>query len=369
MKGVVIQARRLGLLPSLPPKPASSFACGKPSSQIERKQLIARFAAPIGILTRGRDCVTGKAHSCSWLKDVKSERLLLVIADDIGIGPNTTAGILQLASRGIVTGSVLLVNSPYAVEGVRKWLQLASPVELGWHPCLTLDSPLAPASQVPSLVQPDGTFWPLGGFLKRWFLGLLKPREIELEWRLQLKRFIELVGHPPLFVNCHQHVGLFAPVGEILLRILSELPIRSYVRRIQEPWSIINKLGVARLKRVFLGWLGRRLSRIQEAHGFAGNDWLAGIANPAAIDDPEFFVRWLRAMPGQVVELMCHPGQYDPTLIGRDCTASDGLLQQRVNELRWLRDPSFLDVVNDAGFRLVSPSEFLDARLPLARCA
>jgi len=34
-------------------------------------------------------------------------RLLLVIADDIGIGPNTTTGILQLASHGIATGSGL----------------------------------------------------------------------------------------------------------------------------------------------------------------------------------------------------------------------------------------------------------------------
>jgi hypothetical protein len=138
---------------------------------------------------------------------------------------------------------------------------------------------------------------------------------------------------------------------------------------VQEPWSVVRDVPGTRFKRVFLGWLGRRLSRLQEAHGFPGNDWLAGITNPAGVDDPEFFVKWLRAMPGQVVELMCHPGRFDPTLIGRDCTDTDGLLQQRVNELRWLRDPSFLDAVDDAGFQLVSPSEFIEAKLPLSRCA
>ena len=288
-----------------------------------------------------------------------SPRLLLVIADDLGIGPNTTAGILQMAAQGVVTGSVLLVNSPYAEQAVAKWRQLGSSLDIGWHPNLTLDSPLAPPSQTRSLIQLDGTFWPLKHFLKRWLLGLLDMQEIEREWQTQLERFIALVGHPPLFVNCHQHVGVFAPVGEVLTRVLSRLKVKPYVRRIQEPWPVVRDLAGARLKRSFLGWLGRRQCRLLDAQGFPGNDWLAGITKPACVLDPDFFVRRLRTMPGQVVELMCHPGRLDATLVGRDCTEADGLLEQRVNELRWLRDPSFLDAVKDAGFRLVSPTEFV----------
>jgi predicted glycoside hydrolase/deacetylase ChbG (UPF0249 family) len=297
------------------------------------------------------------------------KRKLLVIADDIGIGPNTTAGILQLAGQGIVTGSALLVNSPYAADAIRKWRQLGATLDLGWHPNLTLDSPLAPALEVPSLVRPDGTFWPLGAFLKRWLLGLLNSKEIELELRLQLRRFRELVGHAPVFVNTHQHVALFSPIGEILLRILSELPMRPYVRRVREPWPVLRKLPGARVKRAFLGWLGRRLSRIQEAHGFPGNDWMAGIAKPECALDPDFFVNWLTSMPGDVVELMCHPGRLDGTLVGRDCTNDDGLMEQRVNEMRWLRDPSFLQAADDAGFRLVSPSELIGTRWQSRQCA
>jgi chitin disaccharide deacetylase len=193
--------------------------------------------------------------------------------------------------------------------------------------------------------------------LQRWALGLLNPREIQLELQLQLQRFIELVGAPPTFVNSHQHVALFAPVGEILLQLLARLRVKPYVRRIQEPWPVVRALAGARLKRAFLGWLGRRLSRMQEAHGFPGNEWLAGITVPRSVEDAGFFVRWLRAMPGQVVELMCHPGQLDTTLLGRDCTSADGLLQQRVNELRWLGEPAFMNAIEDAGFRLTTPGE------------
>ena len=289
----------------------------------------------------------------------KRPRRLLVIADDFGIGVDTTAGILELAACGVVTGSVLLVNAPAAVEGIRQWRRLGAPLELGWHPNLTLDSPLAPPAQVPSLVRPDGAFWPLGPFLKRWLVGRLAPHEIHLELTLQLRHFIDLVGHPPRFVNSHQHIALFPPIGKILLQVLGKLGIRPYVRRVQEPWSVVAKLPGARLKRIFLSCLGRRMTRIQEAHGFPGNDWLAGISNPRMAADSRFFTRRLLMMPGQVVELMCHPGHNDATLVGRDCTATDGLMQQRVNELRWLKENAFEEAVKNAGFRLTTPSEFL----------
>ena len=89
-------------------------------------------------------------------------RVLLVVADDFGIGPHTTAGILHLARKQIVSASVLIVNSPYAEEAVATWRSAGRPMDLGWHPNLTLDAPVLPAAQVPSLVDGQGRFRPLG---------------------------------------------------------------------------------------------------------------------------------------------------------------------------------------------------------------
>lgn len=300
---------------------------------------------------------------------MKHARRLLIIADDFGIGFNTTTGILQLAAKGLLTGSSLIVNTADAAESVRRWRTLGSRLELGWHPNLTLDAPLAEAGQVASLVREDGRFWPLRAFLKRWWLGKLDPGEIALELHLQLRRFIELVNHPPTFVSFHHHVGLLKPIGAILLDHLSELHVKPYVRRVQEPWSLIATLGGARLKRALLNRMGRRASQLQAERGFPGNDWLAGIANPRDVGDPQFFLRWLRAIPGDIVELMCHPGLHDPTLLGRACTESDGMLDQRVNEMRWLFDPTFMETVRAAGFRLTAPSELLFDARALALCS
>jgi predicted glycoside hydrolase/deacetylase ChbG (UPF0249 family) len=290
------------------------------------------------------------------------QRLLAVVADDFGIGPSTSAGILHMARRGCVTASVLLVNSPYAEASVRSWRQHGCPMELGWHPNLTLDAPILPLRHVPSLVGPDGLFGPLGRFLRRWLCGRLAVAEIEAELDAQLRRFRELVGHWPTVVNTHQHVGLFAPVGAALLRVLTRRGCRPYVRRVQEPLRTLRQVPGARVKRVVLHHLGRDIARQQAAFGFPGNDWLAGITDPPCVKDAQFFARWLHALPGSRVEFMCHPGYRDQTLIGRDCGEHDGLLQRRVDELTLLEQTDFLGAIGDAGFTLVPPAHFLAGR-------
>ena len=288
-------------------------------------------------------------------------RVLLVVADDFGIGPATTAGILHLAGKGVVTGTVLLVNSPYAEEAVGLWNRGGRAVDLGWHPNLTLDGPVLSPGHVPSLVDADGKFYPLPHFLRRWTLGRMAAREIEAEFRAQLLRFRELTGQAPALVNAHQHIILFPPLGSIILDVMRRQGCFPYVRRVREPWRNLCRVPGARNRRLLLNTLGRSQSRRQADRGFPGNDWLAGVTGPGWVRDPLFHRRWLACTPGQVVELVCHPGFEDRTLIGRDCVDGDGLMQWRVDELSQLDRPEFFDFVARAGFRLTSPTVWLQS--------
>ncbi len=283
-------------------------------------------------------------------------RYLVVTADDFGIGPATSQGILELARRGIVTCTVLLVNSPHATAAVHAWRRENLPLEVGWHPCLTLDEPILPAHKAPSLVDENGRFWRLGRFMRRLAARQIRTDEIEAELRAQYNRFREIVGRPPTVVNSHHHVQVFPPVGEILLRILCGRGALPYVRRIREPWRALTRVPGARLKRSFLSWLGRRDAALQRAAGFPGNDWLAGVTDPPCVADPDFLVRWLARVPGRIVELTCHPGHLDTTLIGRDCTTTDGQLQRRVHEFHRLQEPTFREACARAGFTLIAPT-------------
>src|SRR5205814_1036075 len=142
-------------------------------------------------------------------------------------------------------------------------------------------------------------------------------------------------------VNSHHHVQVFQPMGAILIRLLATCRPVPYVRRIREPWQTLLAVPGARCKRLLLTALGRGGARAQRQAALPGNEWLAGITDPHWVGDPDFVVRWLARMPGKVVELTCHPGHEDTSLIGRDCTVGDGQVLRRVQEFRLLQDASF----------------------------
>ena len=283
-------------------------------------------------------------------------RQLVVVADDFGIGPETDRGILEVAASGRITATVMLVNSPFAERAVAEWNHHGRPVELGWHPALTLDRPILPPDRVPSLVDAAGVFHPLGRFLRKSFLGRIDASEVRAELAAQFERFVELVGEPPALVNSHQHTSLFHPVGAALRDVLHQSGTRPFVRRVCEPWSTIRSVPGARIKRLVLTRRGRRQANILERDGFPGCEWLAGITNPRDVADPLFHRRWLTHIPGRTVELMCHPGHLDSTLIGRDSPAEDGNLWRRVRELDLFNRDDYFETVRDAGFVLTPPS-------------
>ena len=283
-------------------------------------------------------------------------RPLTIVADDYGIGRDTSRGILDLAHEGLITGSVMIVNCTDAEQAAREWLDETPRTDLGWHPNLTLDRPVLSARLIPSLVRSDGTFWPLGKVPARACLGKILRADVVTEWQAQYRRFVELIGRPPALVNSHQHVSLFPPCDSALLQVLREQNVRPYLRRVVERTPVIAKIPGARFKRTALSLLGRRAARRAAAYGLPGCDWLAGVTDHACVADERFWDRWLGYIgPTGSVEICCHPGNRDETLIGRDCDAGDGLLR-RPRETALLRSPAFTDSYGQAGLMPVRPS-------------
>jgi predicted glycoside hydrolase/deacetylase ChbG (UPF0249 family) len=284
-----------------------------------------------------------------------SSRSLVIVADDFGIGPETSRGILELGQEGRITAAVLLVNSPFAAQAVRKWKLNRRPMRLGWHANLTLDHPLLAPSDIPSLVGPNGQFWPLKEFLRRAVLGKLRLSEIEAEWNAQWHRYVELVGEPPAIVNSHHHVAVFPPMGDVLLQILRRQKPLPYVRRVREDWQSLLAPG-SLWKRVVLSAFGTRLARRCESEGFPGCECLIGINNGRDPMRSSFFAERLASAGAESIELMCHPGYRDESLKGRDGNPSEIELACRESELRSLRRGDFLEGLADLGYEYPGPS-------------
>lgn len=264
-------------------------------------------------------------------------RRLIVTADDFGIGPGVSQGILDLAAKGRLTWTVLLVNSPHAADAVRAWRRAGEIPPLGWHPTLTLDAPILPPSQVPTLVRPNGTFWSLPTFLLQLVRGRIRPTEIRAELHAQYNRFLELVGQLPPVVNMHHHLHIFPPVGALLRGVLASQSPRPYLRRVVEPWRTFGRVTQSLLGGLLLAGYGRSSALDQARSGFPGNVGLTP-------------VNVLRC-PGELVEMVCHPGHPDATLTGRDSLYSAA----RVRDYRLLADDDFPAACRNAGFALVRP--------------
>lgn len=279
-------------------------------------------------------------------------RRLVITADDFGLSPRTSAGILEACPP--VTSTVLLVNSPHASDAVAQWRAARERPELGLHLCLTLDRPVLPPEQVRSLVGRDGRFHSLGQFVRRLLMGRVRPSELAAEIKAQLVSFEVFTGDPPALVNGHHHVHIFPLVRRLLASIFRERGIWPYVRAVrphsQSPGSVL-----AYRKSIFLGAFGRRADRFYARNGFSGAETLIGLS---AWNEPvpaDFFTSAIRAARGELVELMVHPGADDDVGPDRSCDESNNTRRSR--ELSLIKDPAFLETVRAHGFRLMRPSQ------------
>jgi predicted glycoside hydrolase/deacetylase ChbG (UPF0249 family) len=133
---------------------------------------------------------------------------LIINADDLGIHPDTNRGILVAYQKGILTSATLLATTPYFEETVRSVVR-ASDLPVGLHLSLTLGTAVAPASQIPDLVDDTGRL--RHSALKMVLLGPASGRnrgiydQIAVELAAQMAR-VRDYGVRPTHVDTHQHV-------------------------------------------------------------------------------------------------------------------------------------------------------------------
>ncbi len=207
-------------------------------------------------------------------------RALIVNADDFGLTRGVSAGILAAHRHGIVTSTTVRVTAD--VDRT----QLAQPRDAGLGLGLHLNHTLGkPVTRARSLV--DGR----GAFVRdpRRAAAGADAREVRAEAAAQIERFAKLVGRPPTHIDTHHHVGLYAPVRDVVLDVARALgvPVRS-------------QDAAAR-------------TRARSA-GLRTTDHFFGESGPDAYWSAARTLAHLRALPLGVSEFMCHPGRFDDDL-------------------------------------------------------
>ena len=206
-------------------------------------------------------------------------RRLIVNADDFGLTPGVSEGILTAHQHGIVTSTTMLVNREVPADHVRRALDAG--LGLGLHVNLTLGKPLTRGASLADN----------GSFVRdpRRAAARAKEKDVEAEVHAQIERFEKLTRAKPTHLDTHHHVGLHEPVREVVVDAARALgvPVRS------------QDAGVR--------------ARMRSA-GLRTTDHFFGESGPDAYWSIARTLAHLRTLPTGTSEFMTHPGWCDAEL-------------------------------------------------------
>jgi predicted glycoside hydrolase/deacetylase ChbG (UPF0249 family) len=246
-------------------------------------------------------------------------RRLIVNADDLGLTPGVTKGIVECMSGGIVSSTSLMVNMPFAPDAVR--LARERELAVGVHLNLTTGRPVSPPAKVRSLVNADGSFHSHAQFVNRLTRFKVSMADICREFSAQIEA-VRRLGIEPTHVDTHHHLQLWLPVAWALLRVGR----RSGIRKTRTTRT--TDMAVRRSRSgTWRGWPKRRYKTVVDALirvWFQTPTWrmeASAFRVEHGSDQRSGLQEWLRLietverLPGSpTVEVACHPGYVDDEL-------------------------------------------------------
>lgn len=289
---------------------------------------------------------------------------LIVNADDFGFTRSVNAGILRAFQTGILTSTTLMANGDAFDEAVA--LAHAHPaLGVGIHMVVVGGRPVAPAAEIPSLVDPNGLLpRTLTDLIKLLARGRVRVEHIEREFRAQVER-VWAAGIRPTHLDSHKHSHTQPPVMTALARVAADYGIGA-VRNPFESWRapVITGLAARRQRGVYVKQYAmsaavapraRAFHRIARQHHLRAPDFFCGVRLTGLLD-AEAVRRVIAGLRDGTTELMCHPGVYDDEME----RAATRLKRQRQHELDALIDRDVRRAVHAQGVRLINYQEFAE---------
>jgi predicted glycoside hydrolase/deacetylase ChbG (UPF0249 family) len=267
----------------------------------------------------------------------QAERLLIVNADDFGLAPGVTQGIVELAQWGAVTSTSTMINLPGSEEAMA--VACRAGLDMGLHLNICLGAPLVPPEAVPSLVAPNGCFVRAEVITRRRFAGQLRLEDVEREWSAQIERFLAC-GVRPSHLDSHCHLHAYPG----LYRLAMRLAVRYGIPGVRRACAglICHTPRVPGMRRVLRSTPLNGATPYQPEH-FSVLSWMGLLRNARPLE------ALLRALPPGVTELVCHPGHVDDEL-----RRVDTLTTPRAREWLALSRPAFRALLAREGIRLTS---------------
>jgi chitin disaccharide deacetylase len=145
-------------------------------------------------------------------------RFFTLCADDFGLSPEISRGIMTLLTRNRLQATSCMTNAPDWARSGPALRDLPPHCQIGLHLTFT---EIAPLGAMPILA-PNGV---LPDPIKLWRglrLGQTDIAEIRAEMHRQFENFVQIMGRPPSHLDGHHHVHGFPILRDMVLELATE---------------------------------------------------------------------------------------------------------------------------------------------------
>ena len=268
---------------------------------------------------------------------------VVICADDYAISDGTSAVILELLQAGRINATTCLVQTRSwpAMAGTLRALSDARPgIGVGLH--LNLTERFDGENEL-QLIRPLG----------HWLLRAAGPvprgaiEAVLSAFRAQWALFLRHFGRPPDFLDGHQHVQLYGPAREALLRLAVETGFSGWIRQSGTSGRRLSA------QRILMDPLSAKLARRAAAMGLTVNPGFGGLR--AFRREEDLAALWARDLAGLADGglLIVHPGSEGSP------AGTDGIDPCRIDEAAALRAGVAQQLLERLGLTLAA-----DARRP-----
>ncbi|MEA1677227.1 ChbG/HpnK family deacetylase [Nitrospirillum sp. BR 11163] len=274
---------------------------------------------------------------------------IVLNADDYGLSPGVSQGILALIRQGRLSGTSCMTATPYWPDHAPWLADVADRADIGLHLTLTDQEAAGPC---PALA-PGGRFGGVGDLMIRSLTGQLSGASVQADLKAEIERQLDLfeahAGRPPSHVDGHQHVHLLPGVrGLVLDAVARRYPRGSvYVRDCAEPMAAVLARGVDSVKALIIASLARGLRTAAARRGIPTNRGFRGVYDFGPDRDfPALMARFLEPARDRVL-IMVHPALPDEVLAGLDPVVASRQVEQA-----YLSGEAFAQLLDRMGVRL-----------------
>lgn len=252
---------------------------------------------------------------------------IIVNADDFGRHKLMNAAVEQGLTTGCLRSATIMPGGIAFDDAIR--IAKAHPdLGVGIHLTMVNGNPILPPDKIPSLVTSEGVFWPdHTTFVKKYFLGQIKLRELKMELAAQLRK-VRDTGLKISHVDSHQHLHTLPRIIDIVLDLAQEAgikairiprtPIKAEEAELNSVGQLIGRAGLATLAQMAASKAKNRC--------FVMPDHFAGLVAGGAVDAATLRQIAMNLEEG-TTEVMMHPGVDNKIL----CQETSGTMTTKQN--------------------------------------